>query len=79
MKNKAPKKTEHLLYDEVYMLHKSKGNGILRRYVWTDINGKVTRYGLAYINHHIYSGDNGRVLGYDNAHRYHHRHHMGMG
>lgn len=70
-------KAERLLVDETLMLHKSKGNGILKRRVWVDENDIVTRYGLAYINHHIYTGDNGRVLGYDNAHNYHHRHYMG--
>ncbi|HLB42647.1 MAG TPA: DUF6516 family protein [Gammaproteobacteria bacterium] len=80
MKNKKRSKktkSEYLLEDEVYTLHLSKGNGILRRQVWVDNNGEVTRYSLAYINHHLFSGDNGRVLGYDNAHNYHHRHYMG--
>lgn len=71
-------KSERLLVDEVLTLHKSKGNGILKRRVWVDEDDEVTRYGLAYINHHIYTGDNGKVLGYDNAHNYHHRHHMGV-
>jgi hypothetical protein len=70
-------KRERLLVDEALTLHKSKGNGILKRRVWVDEDDEVTRYSLAYINHHIYTGDNGRVLGYDNAHNYHHRHHMG--
>ncbi|MBV8802153.1 MAG: transcriptional regulator [Gammaproteobacteria bacterium] len=63
--------------DETLILHKSKGNGILKRRAWVDEDEEVTRYSLAYINHYIYSGDNGRVLGYDNSHNYHHRHHMG--
>lgn len=79
MKNKKKHqiKNERLLYDEVNTLHKSKGNGILRRQVWIDNDGKIIRYSLAYINHYIFRGDNGRVLGYDNAHDYHHRHYMG--
>jgi hypothetical protein len=70
-------KRERLLVDEVFTLHKSKGNGILKRRVWVDEGDEVTRYSMTYINHHIYPGDNGRALGYDNAHNYHHRHHMG--
>lgn len=70
-------KSEYLIYDEVVTLHKSRGNGILKRRVWAANDGEVTRYSLAYINHHIHTGDNGRVLGYDNAHNYHHRHYMG--
>ena len=55
-----------------------RGNGKLRREVWiNETTKKITRYNLAYINHHIYSGDNGRVLGYDNAHDGHHRHYFG--
>lgn len=70
-------KRERLLYDEVITLHKSKGNGILKRRIWANENDEITRYSLAYINHHIHTGDNGKVLGYDNAHNYHHRHYMG--
>lgn len=39
--------------------------------------GNVIRYGLAFIDHSLYSGDNGRVLGYDNAHGFHERHFKG--
>jgi hypothetical protein len=76
-KNKKLLKKDHLLEDESVRLHKSKGNGILRRQIWVDGRGEVTRYSLTYINYHLYSGDNGRVLGYDNAHNYHHKHYMG--
>jgi len=54
-----------------------RGNGILRREVWVDSKGAITRYNLAYINAAIFNGDNGRVVGYDNAHGFHHRHHFG--
>lgn len=70
-------KKEQLLEDEALMLHRSQGNGILRRQIWVDENKKVTRYSLTYVNHRLYAGDNGRVLGYDNAHGYHHKHYMG--
>lgn len=70
-------KTEQLIVDESFALRKSKGNGRLRRQIWCNSEGEITRYSLAYINHHHFSGDNGRVLGYDNAHSYHHRHYMG--
>jgi len=56
---------------------KRRGNGELRREVWVDEKGRVTRYNLVYIKHDIYQGDNGRVIGYDNAHGFHHRHCFG--
>ncbi|HTP64139.1 MAG TPA: DUF6516 family protein [Geobacteraceae bacterium] len=65
------------LYDERHRISRKRDNGLLRREVWVDHRGVVTRYNLAYINHLIFSGDNGRVLGYDNHHGFHHRHYMG--
>ena len=66
-----------LIIDESFTIHQRKGNGLIRRQVWVDDEGEVTRYSLAYINHQIFNGDNGRVLGYDNAHAYHHKHYLG--
>lgn len=63
--------------DEVHHISKKRGNGQLRREVWVDDDGKVTRYNLAYINHQLCTVDNGRVVGYDNQHGYHHRHYFG--
>lgn len=63
--------------DDSWSLSSKNGNGILRREVWVDEQGRVVRYNLAYINHTILQGDNGRVVGYDNAHGFHHRHFMG--
>jgi hypothetical protein len=65
------------LYDERHKISRKRGNGELRREVWVDERGEVTRYNLAYINHHTFGGDNGRVLGYDNRHGHHHRHYQG--
>lgn len=66
------------LIDESHKISDKRGNGKLRREIWVDeVNGKITRYNLAYINHNIYAGDNGRVIGYDNAHDGHHRHYFG--
>lgn len=65
------------LIDEQHVISTKKGNGILRREVWVDGKGKITRYNLAYINHQLFKGDNGRVLGFDNAHGYHHCHYYG--
>lgn len=80
MKKKSSRKRrikkEFLIEDESYTLQKSKGNGILRRQIWCDSAGEVTRYSLTYINTHFFSGDHGRVLGYDNAHGFHHRHYL---
>lgn len=77
MKKSRKKASNSLIEDEVIELKKSTGNGLLRRQIWVDEKNKVTRYSLAYINHHLFTGDNGRALGYDNAHGYHHRHYLG--
>ena len=63
--------------DDANYIPEKRGNGILRREIWVNEQGQVTRYNLAYINHAVYQADNGRVLGFDNAHGYHHRHYMG--
>jgi len=76
-KKSKSKKADQLIEDASFMLHRSKGNGVLRRQIWANENDEVTRYNLAYINHRLFGGDNGRVLGYDNAHGYHHRHYFG--
>ncbi|MBU2839559.1 transcriptional regulator [Acidithiobacillus thiooxidans] len=65
------------LVDEVHHISRKRGNGQLRREVWVDERGEVTRYNLAYINHAICAVDNGHVVGYDNQHGYHHRHYLG--
>jgi hypothetical protein len=65
------------LIDESHRISDRRGNGQLRREIWVDEQGRVTRYNLAYINHALYRGDNGRVVGYDNQHGYHHRHYFG--
>ena len=64
--------------DDSWSLSIKNGNGILRREVWVDEQGRVARYNLAYINHKIFQSDDGRVVGYDNAHGFHHRHLMGV-
>jgi hypothetical protein len=64
--------------DDTHRISKKRGNGLLRREIWVDEEGKVSRYNLAYINHNLYPGDNGRVIGYDNAHDGHHRHYFGQ-
>lgn len=66
------------IIDDSHNISRKRGNGQLRREVWVDAQGKVTRYNLAYINHALHGGDNGRVVGYDNQHGYHHRHHFGV-
>ena len=63
------------IIDKSFSLSRKRGNGTVRYEVW-EIDGAVSRYNLAYINHLIHGGDNGRVLGYDNRHG-HHRHFMG--
>lgn len=68
---------ERKIRDERHKISNKRGNGQLRREVWEDGNGNVTKYNLAYINYQLYPGDNGRVVGFDNQHGYHHRHFMG--
>ena len=65
------------LIDESHVISAKRGTGMLRREVWVDERGRITRYNLAYINSQLFSGDNGRVMGFDNAHGYHHRHYYG--
>lgn len=65
------------LIDEQHVISTKKGNGIIRREVWVDDQGNITRYNLAYINPQVFNEDNGRILGFDNAHGYHHRHYYG--
>lgn len=74
----ADRATEKKIVDEKFEISEKRGNGQLRREVWVDDKGRVTRYNLAYINHHLFGGDNGRVIGYDNAHGYHHKHYFGV-
>ncbi len=66
------------IIDDAHNITQKRGNGQLRREVWIDEQGKVTRYNLAYINHVLHNDDNGRVVGYDNQHGYHHRHYFGV-
>ena len=73
----AAGKTDKKVVDDVHRISDRRGNGQLRREVWIDAKGRVTRYNLAYINHRLHQGDNGRVVGYDNAHDGHHRHYFG--
>ena len=70
--------SEKKVIDETFSIASKRGNGLLRREVWVDKRGRVTRYNLAYINHALYRKDNGRVIGYDNAHGEHHRHYFGQ-
>ncbi|CNK26096.1 toxin-antitoxin system TumE family protein [Yersinia intermedia] len=65
------------IVDETHQIAKRRGNGQLRREIWANRVGTISRYNLAYINHHLSQGDNGRVVGYDNAHGFHHRHYLG--
>ncbi|MCA0440871.1 MAG: transcriptional regulator [Proteobacteria bacterium] len=39
------------IHDESHKIPDKRGNGRLRREVWIDDQGRITRYNLAYINH----------------------------
>jgi len=69
--------SDEKIVNETHKISIKRGNGQLRREIWVDKSGKVTRYNLAYINDALFQGDNGRVVGYDNAHDGHHRHWFG--
>lgn len=78
MARKAPRRTlGEKVVDETIRLKRPGGGARLREEVWQTLDGRVTKYNLAYINHLICGVDNGRVLGYDNSHDYNHRHFMG--
>ena len=66
------------IVEDTHHITQKRGNGQLRREIWVDMQGRVTRYNLAYINHALHAGDNGRVVGYDNQHGHHHRHYFGV-
>jgi hypothetical protein len=68
---------ERKIRDERHKISNKRGNGLLRRETWEDEHGTITRYNLAYINYHLFSGDNGRVIGFDIQHGHHHKHLMG--
>lgn len=66
------------IVDSTFVIPRKRGNGVVRREVWVDSRGRISRYNLAYINARLFAGDHGRVLGFDNAHGYHHRHLYGV-
>jgi len=59
--------------DERFVVPDENGGGIIKFEVW-ELNGKMVKYSMAYINRMIFADDNGRVIGYDNTHSYHHKH-----
>ena len=65
------------IVDDTIILKRPRRGAKLREEVWQTLDGKVSKYSLAYINHLVCRVDNGRVLGHDNGHDGHHRHFMG--
>lgn len=63
--------------DDTTHVRSKVGKAVIREEVWTDANGALAKYNLAFIDHSLCQKDNGRVLGYDNSHGKHHRHYMG--
>ena len=63
--------------DDTIVLKRPRRGAKLREEVWQTLDGRVTKYNLAYINQQVCRLDNGRVLGYDNSHGGHHRHFTG--
>lgn len=61
---------ERKIRDDRHRISLKRGNGQLRREIWEDEQGNITRYNLAYINHQLFPADNGRVVGFDNQHGY---------
>jgi len=69
------KKYTKVVYER-YVVPDRKGKGVIKFEVW-ELNGKMVKYSMAYINKMVFAGDNGRVIGYDNTHNYHHKHYLG--
>lgn len=51
--------------DDIFMVPWGEGNGVIRREVWVDQDGRASRYHLAYINEDMQQEENGRVLGFE--------------
>jgi len=71
------KKPFQKVVSELFPIAEKRGGGLNKIAAWEDIDGKIVKYSIVYINHLIYADDNGRVLGYDNTHNYHHKHYLG--
>ena len=52
--------SDRKIVDESFAIARKRGNGVLRREVWVDREGHVTRYNLAYVNHAAYFGERDR-------------------
>jgi len=76
--DKRKKEELKKIADQTVKLPDKQGNGILKFLAYKNNKNCISKYSLAYINHHICRVDNGRVLGYDNNHGNHHRHFMGQ-
>ena len=48
--------------DDIFMVPWYEGNGVIRREIWVDQDGKAVHYDLAYFNQDYFPEDNGRVL-----------------
>jgi hypothetical protein len=77
-KSKKKKQTFQKVVSELFPVSERRGGGLIKIEAWEEIDGKVVKYSMAYINHRIYAGDNGRVFGYDNTHHHHHKHYFGQ-
>jgi len=53
------------LADDIFMVPWDQGNGVIRREIWGDQEGKASHYSLSYINQEIFPGDGGMVMGFD--------------
>ena len=69
-------KTYTKVVDEKYIVPAILGGGLIKFEAW-ELEGKVVKYNMVYINQNLFANDNGRVLGYDNAHSFHHKHYFG--
>ena len=71
------KKTYEKVVDDKYIVPLRVGGGIIKFEAW-QVDGKIVKYNMVYVNKNVYPNDNGRVVGYDNAHGFHHRHYKGV-
>ena len=77
-KKRKKNRTFQKVVSELFPINEKRGGGLIKIEAWEEADGKIVKYSMAYINHHIYAGDNGRVLGYDNTHHHHHKHYFGQ-
>ena len=63
--------------DEQFIVPYTQGGGIIK-FEDLELENKIVKYNMVYVNKNIFPNDNGRVMGYDNSHNFHHKHYFGQ-